>query len=126
MGICKGLIGYLQPIMSTEENTKSNQVHTPLSPSPSPSPSPLPQTKSTKPCLFFLKGTCVFGDKCNLAHGEVNKHRIPVCKYFLRGNCTYGDQCLYRHEQQPKHGGGPTPNRHHHHHHATPLNKWRT
>ena len=70
-----------------------------------------PDDKSTKPCLFFLKGTCVFGDKCNLAHEEVNKHRIPVCKYFLRRNCTYGNQCLYRHEQQS------TPHRRHHHAH---------
>jgi len=52
---------------------------------------------SRRPCLFFQKGTCVFGDKCNLAHAEVHPRRIPVCKYFVRGDCQFGDQCLYRH-----------------------------
>lgn len=52
-------------------------------------------------CLHFLKGTCVFGDKCDMMHNKDAK--VPSCKYFLQGTCQYGEKCLYRHEPQCQH-----------------------
>lgn len=57
------------------------------------------QDSEPKVCLFFLKGTCVFGDSCNLLHTlPENKSSVPVCSYFLKGRCKYQKDCIYRHE----------------------------
>ena len=65
-------------------------------------------TESKRPCLYYQKGKCVFGEHCDMLHEDVNRRRIPICKYFLQNACSYGENCLYRHEnrhekENPKH-----------------------
>jgi hypothetical protein len=53
------------------------------------------------PCLFFMRGLCVFGEKCLFSHEESSsiKNEIPLCPYYLVGKCKYGESCLYRHDK---------------------------
>lgn len=62
------------------------------------------QPNPKRPCLYYQKGKCVFGEHCDMLHEDVNRRRIPICKYFLQNACSYGENCLYRHEKEnPKH-----------------------
>ena len=49
-------------------------------------------------CLYFKKGICVFGDKCDFLHDNVGKE-IPECKY---NPCMFGKKCIYKHSKQLK------------------------
>ena len=80
-------------------------------------------SKSNKPCKYFLQGHCMYGDKCNFSHvqqnqsnnmmqddGQINLSHPPPqgkpnttqnqnknqCTYFLQGNCTKPN-CGYFH-----------------------------
>ena len=78
-------------------------------------------SKSNKPCKYFLQGHCMYGDKCNFSHvqqnqsnnmmqddGQMNLSHPPPqgksnsnqnknqCTYFLQGNCTKPN-CGYFH-----------------------------
>jgi hypothetical protein len=48
-------------------------------------------------CLFFLKGSCAFGDECNFLH-EQQPSSVPLCSYFLKGRCKFGATCIYSHQ----------------------------
>lgn len=49
-------------------------------------------------CLYFKKGICVFGDKCDFLHDNESKE-IPECKY---NPCMFGKKCIYKHSKQLK------------------------
>jgi hypothetical protein len=73
-----------------------------------------------KPCPFFSRGYCKFGDRCKYSHvlpsqsttssgtanifgGSQNNHVTQnkgkqLCKYFAQGKCRYGDKCKNSHE----------------------------
>jgi len=56
-----------------------------------------PRPKST--CLYFLKGNCNFGEKCDFHHPHNMIPRdVPRCNFFQRGKCKYGNRCIYIHE----------------------------
>lgn len=44
---------------------------------------------------FLLKGTCVYGDQCNLSH-DLSAERMPHCVHYAKGNCSKLD-CPYTH-----------------------------
>ena len=88
-------------------STKTDEHESPQETAPDPNQThtvQVPPSESKRPCLYYQKGKCVFGEQCDMLHEDVNRRRIPVCKYFLQNKCSYGDNCLYRHEQEnPKH-----------------------
>jgi hypothetical protein len=89
--------------IKTDEHTDPHPQETTSEPSQSNTVQVKP-SESKRPCLYYQKGKCVFGEHCDMLHEDVNRRRIPVCKYFLQNNCSYGENCLYRHEKEnPKH-----------------------
>lgn len=83
----------------------------PLTPAATDTPSTTvvePLSKNTselkqQPCLFFLKGTCMFGEDCDFSHTVTPTEKIPVCLHFLKGRCKFGsDKCIYKHEYPPQ------------------------
>merc|ERR1711862_532305 len=68
---------------------------------------------------FKEKGTCLYGDLCQFAHGKHelrkdvvrhNKYKTKHCqKYWIAGYCAYGPRCNFIHQEQEnqKFQGGP-------------------
>ena len=63
----------------------------------------------TKVCRNFnKKGTCLYGDLCQSAHGKHelrsdvvhhNKYKTKLCqKYWIAGYCAYGPRCNFIHQ----------------------------
>jgi len=58
---------------------------------------------------FREKGTCVYGDQCQFAHGKVelrpdvvrhSKYKTKLCqKYWIAGYCAYGPRCNFIHKE---------------------------
>ncbi|KAJ7732589.1 hypothetical protein DFH07DRAFT_846388 [Mycena maculata] len=58
---------------------------------------------SPRPCSFFLRNACAYGDSCRNSHlildsvpsgpQALNNADSPACAFFLRGRCRFGDQC---------------------------------
>lgn len=44
---------------------------------------------------FLQKGSCVYGDHCDLSH-DLTPERTPHCVHFAKGNCSK-DDCSYTH-----------------------------
>lgn len=44
---------------------------------------------------LLQKGSCVYGDKCDLSH-DLTAERTPHCVHFAKGNCSK-DDCPYTH-----------------------------
>ncbi|KAL0490917.1 zinc finger CCCH domain-containing protein [Acrasis kona] len=92
-----------------------------ISPSSSPPLSDSSQSSQEaenlpKVCPFFLKGSCLYGDRCRNSHVKpaingkkklINEEslekfsKIP-CKYFRQGHCPFGDACYYLHMEPIK------------------------
>merc|ERR1712121_231034 len=59
---------------------------------------------------FKEKGTCLYGDLCQFAHGKHelrkdvvrhNKYKTKHCqKYWIAGYCAYGPRCNFIHQEQ--------------------------
>merc|ERR1719378_1275802 len=59
---------------------------------------------------FKEKGTCLYGDLCQFAHGKHglrkdvvrhNKYKTKLCqKYWIAGYCAYGPRCNFIHQEQ--------------------------
>jgi hypothetical protein len=66
------------------------------------SPETLDTQDKQRVCLFFLKGNCLFGDKCDHLHPtQIDaqiREQIPLCKFYQQGRCKFGDKCLHRHD----------------------------
>jgi len=68
---------------------------------------------------FKEKGSCLYGDLCQFAHGKHelrkdvvrhNKYKTKHCqKYWIAGYCAYGPRCNFIHQEQEnqKFQGGP-------------------
>ncbi|ETS62869.1 hypothetical protein PaG_02627 [Moesziomyces aphidis] len=82
-------------------------------------PSPSPNNKKmelfkTEICRNWEeRGKCLYGNRCQYAHGEEELRRLPrdprwktrPCKVFmLYGHCPYASRCCFRHDQ----GGVPS------------------
>ena len=66
-------------------------------------PSNLPEVGSkgyrATVCKFWLKGTCLMGDRCHFLHRE-DRDRLPLCDNLrTHGRCT-DLECRFRHEQE--------------------------
>lgn len=58
---------------------------------------------------FREKGTCLYGDLCQFAHGKVelrqdvvrhSKYKTKLCqKFWIAGYCAYGPRCNFIHQQ---------------------------
>lgn len=48
---------------------------------------------------FLQKGSCAYGDQCNLSH-DLTAERTPHCVHFAKGNCSK-DDCPYTHRVLP-------------------------
>lgn len=66
---------------------------------PEETSSPLPQQRPMKPlCRYFVKGLCIYGERCNDSHQIPPDYKLPLCKFFIKdGTCKYGQECIYRH-----------------------------
>merc|ERR1712096_493554 len=59
---------------------------------------------------FKEKGTCLYGDLCQFAHGKHelrkdfvrhNKYKTKLCqKYWIAGYCAYGPRCNFIHQEK--------------------------
>jgi len=59
---------------------------------------------------FKEKGTCLYGDLCQFAHGKHelrkdfvrhNKYKTKLCqKYWIQGYCAYGPRCNFIHQEK--------------------------
>jgi len=59
---------------------------------------------------FREKGTCLYGDLCQFAHGKVelrqdvvrhSKYKTKLCqKFWIAGYCAYGPRCNFIHQQE--------------------------
>ncbi|KAI6190241.1 CCCH-type zinc finger putative transcription factor [Aphelenchoides bicaudatus] len=71
----------------------------------------LQQQDKTEVCRNFADtGTCRYADKCQYAHGDVEKRPIPrhpkykteICRSFVvNGLCLYGKRCHFIHNEEP-------------------------
>jgi len=65
---------------------------------------------------FKEKGTCLYGDLCQFAHGKHelrkdvvrhNKYKTKHCqKYWINGYCAYGPRCNFIHKEQESQKAG--------------------
>merc|ERR1711936_1555245 len=65
---------------------------------------------------FKEKGTCLYGDLCQFAHGKHelrkdvvrhNKYKTKHCqKYWINGYCAYGPRCNFIHKEQENQKAG--------------------
>lgn len=70
---------------------------------------PNPRFKTEFCRNFREKGTCVYGDHCQFAHGKVelrpdivrhSKYKTKLCqKYWIAGYCAYGPRCNFIHQE---------------------------
>merc|ERR1719495_819041 len=59
---------------------------------------------------FKEKGSCLYGDLCQFAHGKHelrkdfvrhNKYKTKLCqKYWIAGYCAYGPRCNFIHQEK--------------------------
>jgi len=74
-------------------------------------------TTAQKPCKFFAKRTCKFGDQCKDSHAVVplptiarHAAAMTACPHFVRGTCKFGDECRLSHSNKGTVGvGGGKP-----------------
>ncbi|KAH8798421.1 hypothetical protein DL96DRAFT_1477482 [Flagelloscypha sp. PMI_526] len=64
---------------------------------------------NSPPCQFFLRGACLFGDKCTKRHPLDAKPTPKPCPYFVRGTCRFGIRCSNSHEASPKEARAAVP-----------------
>jgi len=75
----------------------------------SSSEGPNPRFKTEFCRNFREKGTCVYGDHCQFAHGKVelrpdivrhSKYKTKLCqKFWIAGYCAYGPRCNFIHQE---------------------------
>jgi len=117
MGLAKKLL-LANPAMGLE----SPQMETFHSSYPPPGSvaTPMMQAKTsnhrfkTEICRNFKeKGTCLYGELCQFAHGKHelrkdvvrhNKYKTKLCqKYWITGYCAYGPRCNFIHDTDRRH-----------------------
>jgi len=68
---------------------------------------------------FKEKGSCLYGDQCQFAHGKNElrqdvvrhtKYKTKLCqKYWIAGYCAYGPRCNFIHQETEKQRGQDPP-----------------
>ena len=69
-----------------------------------------PDRFKTQMCKAYLRGSCLFADQCQFAHGESDlrapkvhqKYKTQKCKHFAAGKCKHGNACWFIHENDVK------------------------
>ena len=65
-----------------------------------------PDRFKTQMCKAYKRGSCLFAEQCQFAHGISDlrapkvhqKYKTVKCKNYASGNCSHGNDCWFLHE----------------------------
>merc|ERR1719431_464663 len=96
------------PLFNSQAHNASLQLNSTIASETSGSSNPRFKTEICR--NFKEKGTCLYGDLCQFAHGKNelrkdvvrhNKYKTKHCqKYWINGYCAYGPRCNFIHKEQ--------------------------
>merc|ERR1719350_1611350 len=96
------------PLFNSQAHNSSLQLNSTIA---SETPGASNPRFKTEICRNFKeKGTCLYGDLCQFAHGKNelrkdvvrhNKYKTKLCqKYWIAGYCAYGPRCNFIHQEK--------------------------
>jgi len=96
------------PLFNSQANNLSLQLDSTIASETPGSSNPRFKTEFCR--NFKEKGTCLYGDLCQFAHGKTelrkdvvrhNKYKTKHCqKYWINGYCAYGPRCNFIHKER--------------------------
>jgi len=96
------------PLFNSQANNSNLQLDSSLASETPGSSNPRFKTEFCR--NFKEKGTCLYGDLCQFAHGKTelrkdvvrhNKYKTKHCqKYWITGYCAYGPRCNFIHKER--------------------------
>merc|ERR1719180_13880 len=102
------------PLFNSQAHNASLQLNSTIASETSGSTNPRFKTEICR--NFKEKGTCLYGELCQFAHGKQelrkdvvrhNKYKTKLCqKYWIAGYCAYGPRCNFIHQERVVGRGG--------------------
>merc|ERR1719350_1632189 len=96
------------PLFNSQAHNSSLQLNSTIASETPGSSNPRFKTEICR--NFKEKGTCLYGDLCQFAHGKNelrkdvvrhNKYKTKLCqKYWIAGYCAYGPRCNFIHQEK--------------------------